>query len=133
MSETLPPSGDVRGRAGERMPGWFALWFGVIGGQAAWAIGLLVAYPTVAAVCGADAPRVVIHLVRWVAFAIAVTATSVAYRSWRRAQAATDSGVASETVTRTAFMGLGGLLLSAAGAFLVFVEDLATWVIDPCL
>jgi hypothetical protein len=31
------------------------------------------------------------------------------------------------------FLGFGGMLLSGSGTFLLIVEDLATWVIDPCL
>jgi hypothetical protein len=115
-----------------RLPGWLPLWFGVAGGQAAWAVAVLVAYPTVAAVCNADASRVWVHLVRWTALGVALAATAIAYRSWRAAQAAGDD-VPPGLVNRVRFMGLGGVLLSGAGAFLLFVEDIATWVIHPCL
>lgn len=116
----------------ERLPGWLPLWFGVAGGQAAWGIAVLVAYPTVAAVCNAGASTVWIHLVRWTALAVALGATGVAYRCWRVGQAAGDD-VPAGLASRVRFMGLGGALLSGAGAFLLFVEDIATWVIDPCL
>lgn len=115
-----------------RLPGWLPLWFGVAGGQAAWAVAVLVAYPTVAIVCNAGASTVWIHLVRWSALVVALAATAVAYRSWRIAQEAADDAPPT-LVARVRFMGLGGALLSGAGAFLLFVEDLATWVIDPCL
>lgn len=114
------------------LPGWLPLWFGVIGGQAAWASAVLVAYPTVAAVCNAGASSLWIHLVRWTALVVALGATAVAHRSWRIGRAAGDD-VPPGLVSRLRFMGLGGVLLSGAGAFLLLVEDIATWVIDPCL
>lgn len=115
-----------------RLPGWGSLWFGVAGGQAAWAIALLVAYPTVAAVCDARASTVWIHLVRWVALAVALAATAVAHRCWRTGRDAAGD-VPPALAARTRFMGLGGVLASAAAAFLLVVEDIATWVVDPCL
>ena len=115
-----------------QLPGWAALWFGVAGGQAAWAAAVLIAYPTVAVVCDLGADRVWIHLVRWVAGAIAAAAVVVAHRNARRGQAAGDDVPPGEAA-RARFMGVGGLLLSAVAVFLLFVEDLATWVIDPCL
>lgn len=117
---------------GRRLPGWAPLWFGVVGGQAAWGIAVLVAYPTVAIVCDVGASALWIHLVRWAALAVALAATVVAHRSWRVGQEAGD-GVPPAQAARVRFMGLAGVVLSSAGAFLLFVEDIATWVIDPCL
>lgn len=127
--EVSRPTPEVRHR---RLPGWAPLWFGVAGGQAAWAIAVLVAYPTVAAVCDAGASTIWVHLVRWSALAVALSATAVAYRSWRVGRSAGDD-VPAALAARVRFMGLGGVLLSGAGAFLLFVEDIATWVIHPCL
>lgn len=115
-----------------RLPGWGPLWFGVFGGLAAWGLAVLVAYPTVAMVCGAGASTLWFHLVRWSALVVALAATTVAYRSWRTAQQAVDD-VPVALAARVRFMGLGGALLSGAGVFLLIVEDIATWVIDPCL
>ncbi|HVM15245.1 MAG TPA: hypothetical protein VM287_13090 [Egibacteraceae bacterium] len=115
-----------------RLPGWLPLWFGVAGGQAAWGLAVLVAYPTVAMVCNAGASTVWIHLVRWSALVVALAATVVAHRCWRIGQEAGDDAPAA-LAARVRFMGLGGVLLSGAGAFLLVVEDMATWVIDPCL
>lgn len=116
----------------ERLPGWPSLWFGVIGGQAAWAAAVLIAYPTVAVVCDADASTIWIHLVRWSALAVALAAVAVAHRNWRTA-GEISADVAPTVASRVRFMGLGGVILSSAGAFLLIVEDIATWAIDPCL
>lgn len=116
----------------QRLPGWLPLWFGVAGGQAAWAVAVLVAYPIVAVVCNAEASSVWIHLVRWSALAVALAAAAVAHRSWRVGRDAGED-VPVALATRVRFMGLGGVLLSVSAAFLLLVEDIAAWVIDPCL
>lgn len=124
----------TRPRIGEPdLPGWATLWFGVVGGQAAWAVAVLAAYPTVAMVCDAGASTVWIHAVRWVAMVVAAVASAVAVRSWRRGRAATGSDTSDRVAARVRFMGLGGALLSGSAVFLLFVEDIATWVIHPCL
>lgn len=114
------------------VPGWAALWFGVVGGQAAWGAAVLVSYPTVAAVCEAGASSLWVHGVRWTALVIALAATAVARANWLRGRRP-PTDVPERVAARVRFLGLGGMLLSASGAFLLLVEDLATWVIDPCL
>lgn len=130
MSTTTPEPEREHEAAGD-LPGWGRLWFGVAGGQAAWGLAVLVAYPTVAAVCQAHGSPLLVHAVRWVAGAIAVAATLVSHGNWRRAEKARDAP--RRAAQRASFMGFVGMLLSAAGVLLLFVEDLATWVIDPCL
>lgn len=137
-----------------RPPGTLAQAFAVGGGMAAWGVALLVAYPTVQLACAAGLP-VLVHLVRWIALAVAIAATLT---GWRVAAAARDLAGSSAAagaargadaegahpdaeaesapaarIERLRFMGLGGALLSASGAFLLVVEDLAAWVIHPCL
>lgn len=130
MGTTAPEPEHERGAPGD-LPGWTRLWFGVVGGQAAWGLAVLIAYPTVAAVCQAHGSALLVHAVRWVAGAIAITATLVSHGNWRRAERAGDAP--RRAAHRASFMGFVGMLLSGAGVLLLFVEDLATWVIDPCL
>ena len=133
MSRAAPADPSPRQDTG--LPGAVAQVFAVVGGQAAWAIAVLTAYPMVQIACGAE-QRLLVHLVRWVALAIALAATLTGYRVYRSARAAEDRGDhprGLKRLQRMRFTGLGGMLLSAAGALLLFVEDLATWVIDPCL
>lgn len=125
---------DETARPGS-LPGPFPQVFAVVGGQAAWGIAVLSAYPVVQIACAAGQPLLV-HLVRWIAAAVALGATATGYRVYRRAQQVTgeDEGwVGRERIQRVRFVGFGGTLLSGTGLFLLLVEDLATWVIDPCL
>lgn len=128
---TVAPEPEQEHGATHELPGWARLWFGVAGGQAAWGLAVLVAYPTVAAVCQAHGSALLVHAVRWVAGAIAITATLVSHGNWRTAEKARDAP--RQAAQRASFMGFVGMLLSGAGVLLLFVEDLATWVIDPCL
>jgi hypothetical protein len=114
-----------------QLPGWGRLWFAVAGGQAAWAVALLAAYPLVRVGCALGTPLVV-HGVRWIAMVVAMAATVTGVRVWRQARAVLRDAPVREA-QRAVFMGLVGALLSATGFLLLFMEDLATWVIDPCL
>ena len=128
-------SPETARRQRDGLPGAIAQVYAVVGGQAAWGVAVLTAYPMVQIACGAGQPLLV-HLVRWVALAVALGATLTGYSVYRRARGAEERGdhpVAPKRIQRMRFTGFGGMLLSAAGALLLFVEDLATWVIDPCL
>jgi hypothetical protein len=98
-----------------------APWFAVLGGMGIWAVALLASYPLVRVACAAELPLLV-HLVRWLAMVVAAAATYAGVWTWRDARG-----------ERAAFVGLGGALISATGLLLLVVEDIATWVIDPCL
>ena len=111
--------------------------FGVVGGMAAWGVALLTAYPMVQVACAVGQPLLV-HLVRWVAMLVALAATLTARHVHLRARATADAltdddPVLVERAHRVRFVGFGGMLVSATGVLLLVVEDLATWVIDPCL
>lgn len=114
-----------------RPPGRLAQAFGVVGGMGAWGVALLVAYPTVRIACLLEQPLLV-HVVRWVATVVAVAATFAAWHVYRRAGHLDAEQVGEKRVTTLRFVGFGGMLVSAAGVLLLVVEDMATWVIDPC-
>lgn len=116
-------------------PGGLAQAFAVVGGQAAWGLALLIAYPTVQVACEAGLP-ILVHLVRWIAGAVALGATVTGYRVYRGAQRLgprDDDPRWRTRVERIRLVGLGGMLLSAFAVMLLVVEDMATWAIDPCL
>lgn len=131
MSETPAAAGDdpaVR----EELPGRLPQVFGVVGGMGVWGVAVLTAYPMVQIACAAGQPLLV-HLVRWVAAAVALVATITAWRVYRRADRVDDDHVGPARARNTRLVGLGGTLISASGVLLLVIEDIATWVIDPCL
>jgi hypothetical protein len=131
MSEARRVDPDID----ERIPGYLWLWFAALGGQVAWALAVLIAYPTVQVACETGL-TVLVHAVRWTAMVVALAATAAGYLAWRRIEPLRDAGVPRATarhLQRARLMGFGGMLLSAGGFLLLFLEDLAAWVIDPCL
>lgn len=110
-------------------PGSAARAFAVTGGLAAWAIAFLAAYPLVRVSCavGTSLP---VHLVRWVAMAVAVGAIVTGSRLYWAGRAHPPEERGSQ---KARFFGLTGMVLSGGGLALLAVEDLASWVIDPCL
>lgn len=128
-SAAASPDGSTDRRP---LPGAAAQTFAVVGGLAAWGVALLVAYPMVQIACAAGRPELV-HLVRWTAIAVAVAATAVGRSVHRRAGIAERDDRAGDRARRARFVGFVGAVLSASGVLLLVVEDLATWVIDPCL
>lgn len=131
MSEITDPAGDdptVR----RELPGRIPQVFGVTGGMGVWGVAVLTAYPTVQIACAVGQPLLV-HLVRWIATAVALAATLTAWRVYRRADQVDDREVGPVRARNARLVGFGGTLVSASGVLLLVIEDLATWVIDPCL
>lgn len=118
--------------SGGDLPGRLSQTFGVVGGMGVWGMALLVAYPTVQVACVVGQP-VLVHLVRWTAMVVALAATLTAWRVYRRAERADDEAAGVTRVRSVRLIGLAGTLISASGLLLLLIEDMATWVIDPCL
>jgi hypothetical protein len=117
------------------LPGYLWLWFAVIGGQAAWAVAFLLAYPMVQVACETGM-SIVVHLPRWIAAVIAGSAVAAGFLAWRRIEAlraAHEPLATARHVQRARLMAFAGMLLSSAGLLFLVLEDIATWVIDPCL
>lgn len=119
-----PPIPDMRSRI-RRQRG---LWFGLLGGPLAWAGHLGVAYYLVPDACAAGSSAL-LHVVTFVAVAVAVAAIASAWRV-RRAAHPSDDGIASE---RGAFAGVVGLALSSLFLLVILMEGLPPLLIDPCL
>lgn len=95
------------------------LWFGVLGGPAAWTAHLLVSYGLVYVVRGGG-PVLLLHLTTLVTALVALAAGFAAWRGWRPHpdNEAQDANVAG----RRAFMGYTGLLLSGLFFLVILVE-----------
>ncbi len=115
------------------MPGWLALWFGLLGGFAAFTVQLLVGYLIVGAGClaGLSDLQPAVHLLSLVALLAAIGAWIVAWRCWRAA------GIGEQSETggargRTGFMGLGGMLLNTLFLIAIVYNGVTSLAIRPC-
>jgi hypothetical protein len=129
----LMPSSSVARRAAP----WL-LWFGVLGGVAAWTAHLLVAWGLEEIACGSGSRStdvlgvplaVAITAVTVVALAVAVAALVVAWRLWRRTDVAADGEV---RMGRANFMALVGLWADVLFTLGILYGAVALLFIRPC-
>jgi hypothetical protein len=118
-----------------------SLWFGLLGGPAAWALRLVVSYAFVPVAC-LQGWQVWLHVLSALFFVIALIAALVARRRWQTLRE-TDEKTVAEQVTReqiidewswkrSRFMAHLGLLMSSFFALVILAEWSATLFIDPC-
>ncbi len=107
------------------------LWFGLLAGPIAWSLHLLVSYPLVPFICGTEW-EFLLHVVTLFAALIALAGAVIAYRS----RQALDDEDHEETPTRVwrraSFMALAGMLLSSFFLFVIIVEGIPNFLLDPC-
>lgn len=111
--------------------GIIALWFGFLGGPAAWYLHLNISYSLVRLICETG-DTVLLHLTTFVTLAVALGALLVAVRSWRRLEQprlTTGSG----TAGRSRFLALGGIALSAFFALTLITAWIPDFLIEPCV
>jgi hypothetical protein len=114
------------------LPGLLPQLFGLMGGISVWMVAVITAYPMVRIACVAEQPLLV-HLVRWTAMVVALAALLTARRVHRRGQQVDVGGAGAAVGRNVRLVGFAGVLVSATGLLLLIVEDLAAWVINPCL
>ena len=107
-----------------------ALWFGLLGGILAWAVGFTASYP-LAAGCS-TAAAVGAWGVTIVTLLIAVAATAVAWRNWAAVRDTTERG-AGGWPGRAAFMGFAGMLLSGGAVLLTIAHAMPLLLLEPCV
>ncbi|MEO7999210.1 MAG: hypothetical protein ABI852_17290 [Gemmatimonadaceae bacterium] len=125
----------------------FALWFGLTGGPAAWALQLLAAYALSAHTCY---PRLVplpvpevgsTALDQWllvifiVAASVSFSSVITALQSWQLTfnESQGDTHVTLDVGDgRTRFMALGGLLISTLFLLAVLAQAVVVFVVPPC-
>jgi hypothetical protein len=110
-----------------------AVWFGLLGGPAAWTVHLMGSYLLVPYACGSGL-IVLIHLLTLATEVVAVAAGVAAYRVVAAARRAPrlERGRAAG-VERDAFLGVLGIFLSGLFFAVNLAEWLPTLLVDPCL
>lgn len=106
--------------ASERL-GTPMLWFGILGGPAAWSAHLLVSYGLVYVVRGGG-PVFLLYLTTLLTALIALAAGFAAWRGWRHHPEHGDGEERADEAARRSFMGYTGLLLSGLFFLVILVE-----------
>jgi len=108
----------------------FALWTGIVGGPLVWLIILEFNYALAPAACrSGDKSGLLIGTS--VALVLSLIATFIAWRSWHAAGAVLATATA-DPVTRSRFMALAGLGLSALMTLLIFASFLPITLLGVC-
>ncbi|HEX7022270.1 MAG TPA: hypothetical protein VF171_05385 [Trueperaceae bacterium] len=115
-------------------PGSGLLWFGLLGGAAAWSVNFVVAYALAESTCftslrewevlGVRGTAVIILVVSLVTALVALIAALVSWGNWRRWRGGEPGGAA--------FASLTGLILSGVFLFIILVESLPVLFVGVC-
>jgi len=110
------------------------LWFVFLAGPVLWIIDLMVGYPIAAIGCDAHfmGATVLLHLLTLACAAGTAVAGVVAWRRWQ-ASGAGEMSVAGGGGRSGTFMELAGILMSVLFFVLILFEDVAIFVLRPCV
>jgi hypothetical protein len=112
------------------------LWFGFLGGAAAWKLQLMVNYMLVPYACW-HGLSITIHLASLATLLVAAGAGWVSYGRWRETGGdpfgSGDENVeVSSTVARSRFMTVSGLLMSGFFSLLIVGQWIPNLLLSPC-
>ncbi len=111
----------------------YLLWFGVIGGPAAWTAHLAVGYLLITIDCLIGLPGIRIWLLALAGamLALDVVAGLAGYRIWR--QLGTDIDPVSGGATgRSGLMAVAGMVFAIVFAFAIVLGAVSSSLLDPC-
>ncbi|HEY2378498.1 MAG TPA: hypothetical protein VGH98_21135 [Gemmatimonadaceae bacterium] len=114
-----------------RWPGMLTLSLGLLLGPIAALVNEEMIYLTNMWVCGHGAP-IGMHIVAVVCLLVAIAAGLLARADWGRVGRGTESESAMID-SRTRFLALGGMAVSALSALLIVMQWLAVFVFGPCV
>ena len=111
-------------------PGLLGLWTGVLLPPTVWALQMQINYVLVRKAC-AQGSTVGLYVVTIVALAAAVLSALIALTNWRRSGPAWPNGAA-DLLSRSRFLAVLGLLMSAMFFVVILAQGIATVVFPPC-
>ncbi|CAN5859140.1 hypothetical protein BH23GEM3_BH23GEM3_13080 [soil metagenome] len=111
--------------------GLLLLWLGIFGPPTLWAGRIAASYILIPYACRAEQVRL-LHAVSAVALLAVSLIGFLAWRTWRKAAAATRQDPGAK-VQRARFMALFGLFSSGLFAFVILAEWLTVFFVHPCL
>jgi putative membrane protein len=110
------------------------LWFGALGGPAAWFVHLVLTYALVPVVCRTVAPELLLHGATVLFGAVAAGAAVVAWRNLTRVRGSSESvPTHRNALTRVRFMAQAGLALDILFLLVIIAEGSPALIHDPCL
>jgi hypothetical protein len=119
-------------------PAAFTRWPGLLSLALGWLLGPVVAllnqqitYQADMWACGSNAGAS-IHLVPFLCLVVTVGAGITAYRDWKAVGAGVEEEAA-DVPSRTRFLAMGGIGISAFSSLVIIAQWAAVFVFDPCM
>lgn len=111
-----------------RPGGLLMQWTGLLAGPFAWGLHMQANYSLVPWVCK-NGGEILIHLVTILALAITALGAFAAWRSWQQGR---ETNVDDAALSRTSFMGMLGLLMSAMFFLVIIAQEIPGYFFHPC-
>lgn len=111
-----------------QLPSGRRLWFAFLGGALAWAVHIGARYPLVEVACNSGLGVWVLHAVTALCLGVALAAGVVSWRLCERLETADHFPLR----RRSLFMARSGIFLSALFAFIIVLEAMPAFMVDPC-
>ena len=108
-----------------------ALWAGVIGAPAAWAIQLEIGYALAPWTCKSQ-NYFVLHIVTAIFVLLALIGAALSYRDWKLAGRGSPEETDGGPTARTRFQGALGMVVSVLFGIVIFAQGLASFFFSAC-
>jgi hypothetical protein len=107
-----------------------ALWAGILAGPFAWVLHLQTSYSLTETAC-AGGRQWLLHVASLVALLLPIAGALCALRLWRRLPAGSTSH-GDDFSSRSRFMALAGIVLSAFFVLVILAQWIPTWILGAC-
>jgi uncharacterized membrane protein YidH (DUF202 family) len=108
-----------------------ALWAGVLGAPAVWAVQLQTGYSLTEWVCHSER-YFVLHLVTLVFVLLAAGGGALSWMDWKKAGRGSPDETDGGPVARTRFLGALGMVISVLFVLLIIAQGLASFFFHAC-
>lgn len=106
-------------------------WVGLLTGPIVWLVQFQIIYTMVPWECAHDRQKILMHVVMVVALLLVAGGAFIAWRNWQRAGVKWPNGD-NPVISRSRFMAVIGLLTSAMFFFVILVQGVASFILQPC-
>ena len=108
-----------------------ALWAGVLGAPAVWAIQLEVGYALAPRIC-TTRDAIILHGLTLFALLLAGIGGLISWREWKRAGRGSPEQIDGGPIARSRFLGGLGMAASAYSALVILAQGIASFFLSGC-
>lgn len=125
MSLRITPHVPQRGKS-------IALWGGLVGAPAIWAIQLQIGYAVAPLACGDTKTHLILHALTVVCVLLSGLGGYLSWTEWKGAGAGSPEETGGSIAARARFMGALGMAVSATAALTILAQGIASFFFEGC-